>query len=68
MLSSTFLPVLLSFLFTISTAQEAPQITAKLLFKLKEVMIPVRDGVHLQTVIPPRRDIAVSTASSDGWT
>src|SRR5215469_8120486 len=34
------------------TAQQAPsQISSKRLFKLEEVMIPVRDGVHLQTVI-----------------
>jgi len=32
-------------------AQEAPQPEPKPLFKLHEVMIPVRDGVHLQTVI-----------------
>jgi uncharacterized protein len=42
-------------LFIASTAaqQAAPQPSepAKPLFKLQEVMIPVRDGVHLQTVI-----------------
>jgi putative CocE/NonD family hydrolase len=33
-------------------AQQTPQYTAaKPLFKLQEVMIPVRDGVHLQTAI-----------------
>ena len=33
-------------------AQQAPEQPApKPLFKLQEVMIPVRDGVHLQTVI-----------------
>jgi uncharacterized protein len=35
-----------------SSAQQTPQQpTAKPLFKLQEVMIPVRDGVHLQTAI-----------------
>ncbi|HEV2717042.1 MAG TPA: hypothetical protein VGU64_17390 [Terriglobales bacterium] len=33
-------------------AQQTPQQSAaKPLFKLQEVMIPVRDGVHLQTAI-----------------
>src|SRR6266852_8316827 len=30
---------------------QAQQPASKTLFKLQEVMIPVRDGVHLQTVI-----------------
>ena len=33
------------------TAQPAPQVAPKPLFKLQEVMIPVRDAVHLQTAI-----------------
>jgi putative CocE/NonD family hydrolase len=49
----------LGLLFSIATlatisvvAQQAPQQpAAKPLFKLQEVMIPVRDGVHLQTAI-----------------
>jgi uncharacterized protein len=43
------LPLLLA---ASSTAPQTPQQpAAKPLFKLQEVMIPVRDGVHLQTVI-----------------
>jgi hypothetical protein len=40
-------------LFAISAAaqQTAPQPAAKPIFKLEEVMIPVRDGIRLQTVI-----------------
>jgi len=34
-----------------SVSLHAQQTDAKLLFKFQEVMIPVRDGVHLQTVI-----------------
>ena len=34
-----------------NTQQSSTQTPAKPLFKLQEVMIPVRDGVHLQTVI-----------------
>jgi uncharacterized protein len=34
-----------------AVAQENPQAPAKPIFTLQEVMIPVRDGVHLQTVI-----------------
>ena len=42
-------PVLL---LSFAAAQEnPPQATTKPLFKLEEVMIPVRDGVHLQTAI-----------------
>lgn len=43
----------LSCLIVISAAaqQTAPQPAAKPIFKLQEVMIPVRDGVHLQTAI-----------------
>jgi len=33
------------------SAQQTPESTAKPLFKLQEVMIPVRDGVRLQTAI-----------------
>jgi putative CocE/NonD family hydrolase len=42
-----------SVLLTISAAvqQNSPQPAAKSQFKLREVMIPVRDGVHLQTAI-----------------
>ncbi len=36
---------------TSTLAQETPQPESKPLAKLQEVMIPVRDGVHLQTVI-----------------
>ncbi len=37
----------------ICSAQQAasPQVPAKPLFEFREVMIPVRDGIHLQTVI-----------------
>jgi len=44
---------ILPLLFAVSTAaQQAPQTPApKPLFTLREVMIPVRDGVHLQTAI-----------------
>jgi putative CocE/NonD family hydrolase len=43
----------LPLLFAISAAapQTPPQSAPKPLFKLQEVMIPVRDGLHLQTVI-----------------
>ena len=44
--------LVLPFLFVIPVfAQEAAQNPAKPLFNFQEVMIPVRDGVHLQTVI-----------------
>ena len=39
------------FVLTVAAQQPAQQAPAKPLFNLKEVMIPVRDGVHLQTVI-----------------
>jgi putative CocE/NonD family hydrolase len=44
---------ILPLFFAISSAapQTPPQPAPKPLFKLQEVMIPVRDGVHLQTVI-----------------
>ena len=46
---SFIIPVLLAL---VAAAQQAPQPTeAKPLFSLQEVMIPVRDGIHLQTVI-----------------
>ena len=50
---SSILAICFSLLvFASSAAQQAPeQPTPKPLFKLQEVMIPVRDGVHLQTVI-----------------
>jgi uncharacterized protein len=43
----------LALLITISAAAQQPpqQPAAKPLFKLQDVMIPVRDGVHLQTAI-----------------
>jgi len=44
--------LLLPCLFAITSfTQEAPRTASKPLFDYKEVMIPVRDGVHLQTVI-----------------
>ena len=44
---------LLSCLIVVSAAaqQTSPQPAVKPIFKLQEVMIPVRDGVHLQTAI-----------------
>ena len=39
------------FLLCVSVAGQTSQPTAKPIFRLEEVMIPVRDGVHLQTVI-----------------
>ncbi len=39
------------FLLVSAIAQTAPQPEAKPIFTYQEVMIPVRDGVHLQTVI-----------------
>src|SRR5580698_6684106 len=41
----------LCFLLTSAAAQTPQQPEAKPLFNFQEVMIPVRDGVHLQTVI-----------------
>ena len=51
MRSSTLLPALLILCAISAVAQEAPTQSAKPLFKLQEVMIPVRDGVRLQTAI-----------------
>ncbi|MGC2481630.1 MAG: CocE/NonD family hydrolase, partial [Candidatus Sulfotelmatobacter sp.] len=50
---SSILRFVLAFLFATSAAaqQTTPQSAAKPIFKLEEVMIPVRDGVRLQTVI-----------------
>ena len=55
---SSILRFVLLLLFAISTAAQqapsqpaAPQSAPKPIFKLQEVMIPVRDGVQLQTVI-----------------
>ena len=45
------IPVLLAIAAAAQTQPSAPQPEAKPLFKFQEVMIPVRDGVHLQTVI-----------------
>ena len=49
----SFLRSVLPWLVVISAAaqQNSPQPAAKPIFKLQEVMIPVRDGVHLQTAI-----------------
>lgn len=51
MRSSTLLPALLILCVISAVAQEPPTQSAKPLFKLQEVMIPVRDGVRLQTAI-----------------
>jgi uncharacterized protein len=50
---SSILRFVLLLLFAISAAtqQTPPQPAPKPIFKFQEVMIPVRDGVHLQTVI-----------------
>jgi putative CocE/NonD family hydrolase len=50
---SSILRFVLPLLFAMSAAaqQTPPQPAPKPIFKLQEVMIPVRDGVHLQTVI-----------------
>lgn len=45
------LPVVISISAVAQQTPPPPQPAAKPLFKLEEVMIPVRDGVHLQTVI-----------------
>ena len=49
----SILRAVLPWLIVISAAaqQNSPQPAAKPIFKVQEVMIPVRDGVHLQTVI-----------------
>jgi uncharacterized protein len=46
-----YCPIFLFLAITLSAQQVPSQTPAKPLFKLQEVMIPVRDGVHLQTVI-----------------
>jgi putative CocE/NonD family hydrolase len=53
LVASSILRFVLSLLFAISAAaqQTSPQPAPKPIFKLQEVMIPARDGVHLQTVI-----------------
>ena len=51
MRSSIMLSVLMLFAASSAVAQESQQAPPKPIFKLEEVMIPVRDGVHLQTVI-----------------
>lgn len=49
---SSILRFILPFFIVVSAAaQQAPQSTAKPIFKLQEAMIPVRDGVRLQTAI-----------------
>jgi hypothetical protein len=50
---SSILHLVLLFLIPITTVaqQTSPPPTPKPLFKLQEAMIPVRDGVHLQTAI-----------------
>ena len=46
------LPLLIATLIANFAAAQTPQQpAAKPVFKLQEVMIPVRDGVHLQTAI-----------------
>ena len=45
------LSVLILFASFSALAQEKQQVSPKPIFKFEEVMIPVRDGVHLQTVI-----------------
>jgi predicted acyl esterase len=42
---------LIFLLLTISAISQQTATPSKPLFKLQEVMIPVRDGVHLQTAI-----------------
>jgi putative CocE/NonD family hydrolase len=49
--SAIVLSVVLSSLAISAVIQENQQPVAKSIFKLEEVMIPVRDGVRLQTVI-----------------
>ncbi|HUD65651.1 MAG TPA: CocE/NonD family hydrolase [Candidatus Sulfotelmatobacter sp.] len=51
MRSSTMLSVLTLFASFSALAQENQQAPPKPIFKFEEVMIPVRDGVHLQSVI-----------------
>jgi len=51
MRSSIMLSILIMFAAFSAVAQESQQAPPKPIFKLEEVMIPVRDGVHLQTVI-----------------
>ena len=51
MRSSTMLSVLILLALLSALAQENQQSPPKPIFKFEEVMIPVRDGVHLQTVI-----------------
>ena len=46
-----YFPIFLLLAISLSAQQVPSQTPAKPLFKLQEVMIPVRDGVHLQTVI-----------------
>lgn len=49
--SSTLRFVLALFAISAAAQQTAPQPPPKPIFKLEEVMVPVRDGVRLQTVI-----------------
>ena len=51
MRSSIMLSVLIMFAAFSAVAQENQPAPPKPIFKFEEVMIPVRDGVHLQTVI-----------------
>src|SRR5215471_17333009 len=46
-----YCPILLLIAVSLSAQQNPNPTPAKPLFKLQEVMIPVRDGVHLETVI-----------------
>jgi len=47
----SILDLILPVLLVICAASQTQQPPSKPIFKLQEVMIPVRDGVHLQTVI-----------------
>jgi predicted acyl esterase len=46
-----YCPIFLFLAISVSAQQTPNPTPSKPLFKLQEVMIPVRDGVHLQTVI-----------------
>jgi putative CocE/NonD family hydrolase len=50
-LHKCYFPTFLLLAISLTAQQTSTQAPSKPLFKLQEVMIPVRDGVHLQTVI-----------------
>ena len=50
-LHKRYFPTFLLLAISLTAQQTSTQAPSKPLFKLQEVMIPVRDGVHLQTVI-----------------